>query len=90
MAERRAVEDRYITTLRAFEDHEATAHPIRPPRRWTPANYDGEPWPSGVVSSTFDPPLDGDCPANPPGVHRYDGDRNDPRCIDCGADWEGP
>lgn len=43
-------------TLRAFEDHERAAHPIRAPRRWwTPANYDGEPWPSGVVSSTFDP-----------------------------------
>ena len=55
MAERRDVEDRYIDTLRAFEAHERTAHPIRAPRRWTPANYDGEPWPSGVVSSTFDP-----------------------------------
>lgn len=47
-------------TLRAFEDHERAAHPIRAMRRWEPANAEGEPSTSGVVSSTFDPQLDED------------------------------
>jgi hypothetical protein len=31
-----------------------------------------------------------DCPENPPGVHRFDGRPFDARCVDCGAEWEGP
>ena len=31
-----------------------------------------------------------DCPANHDGHHRYDADPWTGRCIDCGAEWEGP
>ena len=53
-------EDDVIATQRAYEDHEASAHRIQPPRAWEPAPAVAVAWQSGDgVSYTFAPDPDG-------------------------------
>ena len=54
-------EDDVIATQRAYENHEAAAHRIQPPRAWEPAPRVAVAWQnSDGVSYTFAPDPDGD------------------------------